>query len=181
MDEIETIKDTIHEDYHLQRENKHWKLNEQPTIRLRAPNRHSIGFSLDSQPQSSPLTFFGDRPPRHVAKMADAILALKYRRKVFWFVIEQKTATKGGYKKQLINGKIFCDWLIALYRQYNYLPSDSVFVSLLVWKPRKKSVDKGTTTHHDKLSKVTRIGKFDHSFELQNYLDISLAEIVQAV
>ena len=180
MNEIETIKNTIHKNYHLQRDCKHWKLNDQPTVKLRAPNPHSIGFSLDNQ-TPSPLAFFSNKPPKYLAKMADAILALKYKRKVYWFVIEQKTATKNDYKKQLINGKLFCDWLIALYKQYNYLPNGPICISLLVWKPRERSINKGATTHYNKPSKTINVGTFDYSFEVQNVLDISLADIIQAV
>ena len=180
MDDIEAIKKTIHPDYHLQRNGKYWKLNEQPTVKLRVPDPHSIGFSLDNQDRP-PLAFLSKSPPRHVAKISDAILVLRYQQKVYWFIIEQKSAYKHGYKEQLINSKYFCDWLTALCKQYQYLVNDPIYISLLVWQPREKLVDKGTTTHRKNISfKASRtIAPFSHSFEVQNKLETFLVDIIK--
>ena len=180
MNGIETIKKTIHLDYHLQRDGKYWKLNEQPTVKLRVPTPHSIGFSMDNQDRP-PLAFLSNKPPRHIAKISDAILVLRYQQKVYWFIIEQKSAFKRGYEEQLINGKYFCDWLTALCKQYKYLVHDSIYISLLVWRPREKLVDKDTTSHHKKMPfKASKtIDPFSHSFEVQNKSEIFLIDIIR--
>lgn len=179
MTEIETIKNTIHQKYHLKRDHRHWVLNEQPTVKLRVPNCHSIGFSLDNQ--NHPLAFFSTEPPKHLRKTPDAILALKYQRKIYWFIVEQKTAHKCSYKDQLINGKYFCDWIIALCKQYGYLHSDSVCIGLLVWQPREKFVCKGTTSHHNNQPEAIQVDTFQHSFEVRDILDFSLNEVLQSL
>lgn len=187
MDEIETIKKTIHKDYHLKRDDKCWKLNEQPTVKIRVPGRHSIGFSLDNEGRP-PLAFFSNSPPKNLTRIPDAILALKYNQKVYWFVIEQKSTHKKGYKDQLINGKYFCEWLTALYRQYKYLPRERdnpVYIGLLVRQPRKKSIRKGTSTHGNGLDKnkfrECEVDTFQHSFEIQNIREIALSYILRAL
>lgn len=79
--------------------------------------------------------------------MCDAILFCLHQNKTYLFVIELKTGHKGDCKKQLINGKLFCNWLIALYIQHKNLNPEVTTVPVLIWKPRQNPPRKGTTTH----------------------------------
>ena len=183
MTEIEHIKKTIRKQCHLQGEGLHWQLNEQPTVKLRAPTCHSIGFSVDNpdNPQYHPLTLFSKSPPSDISKRPDAILVLKWKQTIYWFIVEQKTHRRAGYEKQLINGKYFCDWLIALHRHHGYLNCDSVCVGLLVWQPRPKFVSKGTTSHRGNRPSAIAVDTFSYSFEVKNIPDISLIDVLQAI
>ena len=41
--------------------------------------------------------------------------------------------------KRSINGKLFCDWLIALYIQHRSCDPKEIIVPLLIWTPSEKS------------------------------------------
>ncbi len=175
---IEEIKNTIREKYHLKRDHRNWKLNENPVVTIRAPDRHSIGFSLDNK-KFPPFAFFSDAPPEHLAKMCDAIIALEYQKKLYLFVVEQKTAHKGDSQKQLANGKYFCDWLMSLYCEHGYLTTEPILIGLLIWQPREKSVSKGPSTHRGNQSfRETDLKPFNRCFEVPNTRDIVLIEII---
>ena len=141
---ISLLEQTIHGDYHLPRRCLSWDLEDD--VEIISPNRNSLAFSLDNG-EKPPFGSLSAAPPKHIAKICDCIIALSYQGKCYLFVIEQKTAHKGEYKKQLINGRIFCDWLIALFTAHKHLTSEPVFVSLLIWQPRRNSPRKGTTAH----------------------------------
>lgn len=174
---VATLEKTIHSRYRLTRKDRYWLLNE--GVRLRAPNRHAFGFSLDRQ-DLKPFAFFSDTPPEHVAKMCDAIIALSHEDNLYLFIIEQKTANPDAYKKQLTNGKLFCDWLCALFRKHGYLGAEPTFIGLLVWQPRP-SPSKGTTTHDD--DKVGELDMTDLSvhrgFQAKNQQDIRLKTLIE--
>ena len=141
---IDTLKRVIDSQYHLPRQQRDWCLAN--NVRIRAPNRNAIGFSLDNE-SSRPFGFLGNSPPEHIAKMCDAIIAVIHKKQAYLFVIEQKTSNKGDYKRQIANGKLFCDWLISLCRYHGYIPNESVkYIALLVWQPRT-TPPKGMTTH----------------------------------
>ncbi len=114
--------------------------------------------------------------------MCDGILVLIYKEKPYWFVIEQKTSNPDKYKKQLINGKCFCDWLIALYRSHGYLSDDpAIIISLLVWEGREKNVSKGLTSHRDNPTiEETQVGLFEHSFDVKGSdMPVPILEIIR--
>lgn len=138
------LEQTIHEDYHLPRRRRSWDLEDD--VEIISPNRNSLAFSLDNE-EKPPFGFLSAAPPAHIAKMCDCVIALSYQEKCYLFFIEQKTAHahKEEYKKQLINGRIFLDWLVALFTAHEHLTSEPIFVSLLIWQPRQKSPRKGTT------------------------------------
>ena len=178
---VELLEKTIHGDLLLNRNDEQWILNGCTTVTLRSPTRRSIGFSLDNS-QYRPLNFFGTSPPKDLAKMCDGILVLLHRDNLYWFVVEQKTSNQGDYKKQLINGKCFCDWLIALYRVHGYLFGNPVVIGLLVWKGREKNVSKGLTSHCDNPMAITetQVELFEHSFNVRRP-DVPLLEIIKRV
>ncbi len=171
---VETIKKTISECYYLQREDRNWFLEN--NVRLRVPNKNSLGFSLDNK-QKPPFAFFNDKPPLHVAKMCDAILALSSREKFYLFIIEQKTSNLDQYEKQLANGKYFCDWLFSLYKEHGHYLADPVYIRLLIWQPRPLP-RKGTTSHHSK-DKPKKYSQSDYFLEERNNQDIYLQEIIK--
>ena len=141
---VDTLKRAIHSRYYLPRQQRDWCLAN--NARIRAPDRNTIGFSLDNG-NSPPFAFMGNSPPKHIAKMCDAIIAIFYKKQVYLFVIEQKTSNKNDYKRQIANGKLFCDWLISLCGYHGYIPNDSIkYIALLVWQPRP-TPPKGMTTH----------------------------------
>jgi len=179
---INTIQQAIDESYHLKRDGKRWILEEgNPPTEIRVPSRLSIAFSLDKK-DAEPFAFFSNNPPKDFAKVCDAILFCCSEDRIYLFIIEAKTGYKGDYKKQLINGKLFCDWLIALYTQHkSSLDPSPTIIPLLIWKPRLNSVRKGTTTHHesDDSIKKTQLDQFDGpGFEIKNRNSIVIFELV---
>lgn len=146
---IDLIRKIIHGSYYLEPgKNNSWILKESyREVKIRTPNEHSIAFSLDKK-KDKPFAFFSDTPPADFTKICDAILFCLHGNKIYLFLIEVKTGNEGNYEKQLINGKLFCDWLIALYTQHKSISLKPIIVPLLIWKPRQNSIRKGTTTHH---------------------------------
>ena len=177
---IETIKDTIDSRYHLKRTGRSWMIGESLEIKLTAPNRYSFGFSLDHQ-HHPPLAFFSGEPPTHLAKMCDAIITLKRNNELYLFCIEVKTAHKNSYEKQLANGRIFCDWLIALYKRHDHWKIGSVYIlGVLIWQPREKAVRKGTTSHrHNGSIQEVNSRDFDSAFHIANRAPIHLCDLLR--
>ncbi len=184
---IELFQRSIGNKFHLDREDRNWLLHENNCkIKLKSPDKYSLGFSLDRNSKPSPFPFFTSNPPCDIAKMCDAIIALSYKGKAYIFVIEQKTGNKGEYYKQLTNGKYFCDWLLALLNQHKHYSDTPIFIGLLCWEPRDKSPRKGPTTHgsngstikkeqHTLLSEPTL---FKALYEIQNQEEIYLQELI---
>ena len=168
------LKETIAPRYHLPRENRDWLLDK--GIRLRTPHRNAIGFSLDNA-EEPPLAFFSGSPPPDLAKMCDAILALDDKEVLYLFIVEQKTADAGDYAKQLANGRLFCEWLISLYRQHGYCSRQQriEFIGLLVWEPRP-TPRKGGTAHQPYES--ARSPLFARFFNLRNESLIHLRDLI---
>ena len=112
--------------------------------------------------------------------MCDAIIAQSYEERLYMFVIEQKTGDPDYFKKQVINGKLFCDWLCALYRSHGYMDDNPIFIALLIWEPRL-SQNKGTTTHHSE-NGVEELDMSDlcirYGFQVKNQRNISLEMLI---
>ncbi len=177
---IDTILDTIDPRYHVPRQGRDWIVKSEPKIKVRSPHRHSAAFCLEHG-KSKGLAFFSDNSPRHLAKMYDALIAIRHTDELYLFAIEVKTANKADYNKQLANGKYFWDWLTALFREHGYLNETVRHIGLLIWQPREKSVRKGTTTHAgSKLEKVESGSLFDLKLEARNVDHIQLIEILEA-
>ncbi len=182
---INTIKNTINSAYHLNRNGRGWLLDNDVT--LCAPHRHCFGFSLDNHkkpppPPPPPLAFFNAAPPEDIAKMCDAIVAIWHKQTLYLLIIEQKTAHKGYYRKQLANGKLFCDWLIALYKEHGHWSGKPVFIGMLIWQPRN-SPRKGATSHRGGQGKApfTKSPPFDYFIELENETCIALNALLEQI
>lgn len=171
---LENLQKAIDSQYHLPRDSNDWVLAD--GVKLRVPNRHSLGFSLDNQ-KKPPLAFFSQSPPAHVAKMCDAIVALPHKGSLYFFVVEQKTGNKDDHARQLANGKLFCEWLVALWRHHGYCDAASVhYIGLLVWQPRQ-SPTKGETVHQK--PKPRKLRPFDLYFEEANNPLVRLASYLE--
>lgn len=172
---IDLLERTIHEKYHLQRLSKDWKMKS--GVKLRTPGARSLGFSLDNQ-EHPPFGFLSASPPKDVAKMCDAIVALSFKQNLYVFFVERKTAHLDDYKKQLTNGKLFCDWLIALFKEHASLNGEPIFIGLLVWEPRQ-SPRKGTTSHQLEASiKQKQVLPFHYFFEAKNETHFFLKALI---
>ena len=186
-DFIDTIKRAIAGRYHLRGGERKWILEEgEPPTEIHVPNKAAaIAFSLD-RPDPKPFAFFSCSPPRDFAKMCDAILFCFHENKTYLFLTEVKTGNEGDCDKQLVNGKLFCDWLIALCSQHKSLNPHVIVVPLLVWKPRHNSVHKGTTTHRgnsdgteDGIEKKS-FGEFDGcGFEIRNKPTVQIFKLIK--
>ena len=95
------------------------------------------------------MPFISGNPPEHIGKMCDAIVVLTYKGMSYLFCIEQKSGHKGDYKKQLMNGAIFCNWLMDLFKVHGHFNQRPIYLGLLVFKPRAKAVRKGLTSHRE--------------------------------
>ena len=172
---IDIIEKTIHSGYRLDRQGRDWMLA--GGLRLRAPSRRSFAFSLDKEGKR-PFSFFSGSPPVHIAKMCDAIIAFFYREKLYLLMVEQKTGNPDQYEDQLINGKLFCDWLFSLYRRYGYCSGEPVYIGLLAWQPWPTS-RKGKTG-----LRSTAAGKhelFAGLFEKRNERRIHLGQLADSL
>ncbi len=173
---INTIKNTINSAYHLNKDDRDWLLDN--GVKLRAPHQPCFGFSLDNH-KKPPLAFFNAAPPKHIAKICDAIVAIWHKQTLCLLIIEQKTAHKDHYKKQLANGKLFCDWLIALYKEHGHWSGKPVFIGLLIWEPRN-SPRKGTTAHRGE-APFTKSPSFNYFIELKNETHIALNALLKQI
>ena len=181
---VETVQNAIDVTYQLRRDKRIWLLDDAPqrnqTIKFRAPDKYSMGFSLDNASRP-PLAFFSNRPPAHLAKMCDAIIAMAHKGKTYVIIIEAKTAHKDEYNKQLNNGRFFCCWLEFLCKEYGYLDSDLIYIGMLIWWPRKHAIPKGTTSHNGRLPRRIDAGEFDVCLEVRNQNHIALTDVVYAL
>ena len=179
---IAILEQTIDDELKLKRDNRDWLISD-INIQLRSPHRHSMGFSLDVPgSKQKPLAFFSGDPPRYLAKICDALIAVVDKNKLYLFAIEIKSGNKDDYRKQLANGRHFWGWLIALCKEHGYLlpQAEPLYIAVLIWKPREKQVRKGTTAHRSNsgIKADTKKG-FDARFEIQNHNLIILHELIQ--
>ncbi len=178
---------TIEKTFHLERDGQRWILAERAKkgtqLSIIAPNRYSLGFTLDeanlkSAQNLKPMPFISGNPPEHIGKMCDAIVVLTYKGMSYLFCIEQKSGHKGDYKKQLMNGAIFCNWLMDLFKVHGHFNQRPIYLGLLVFKPRAKAVRKGSTSHReDKPEECGPIGAFDKCYRMVNKNEIRLGEL----
>ncbi|MBF2761101.1 MAG: hypothetical protein ISN28_12720 [Ectothiorhodospiraceae bacterium AqS1] len=140
-DIIKAIEEAIDCRYHLERDARSWLLSEsEKTFEFRVPDNNSIAFSLDNE-EEKPFSFFSKSPPRHWAKICDAFLVCAHENIVYLFKCE----------KQLINSKLFCDWLLALCREHDYPDAEFSIASVLVWEPRESKVTRKITSGRNNL------------------------------
>lgn len=178
---IDTLTSAIRERYHLSRVERHWLLQgSRGPVRLRSPSRRSFGFSLDDS-RSPALAFFSPNPPEGLAKVCDGMLAVLHERKLYLFAIELKSGDRGDARKQLVNGRLFWQWLLELCEQHGYLSraADVRHISLLMWRPRERSPRKGTTTHSGENDWKSRtLDGFNACFEVKNRDGIALMDLL---
>lgn len=176
---------TIEKTFHLKRNKRQWILTERAKkgtqLSIIAPNRYSLGFTLDEANLPSaqnPMPFISGNPPEHIKKMCDAIVALTYKGMSYLFCIEQKSGHKEDYKKQLMNGAIFCNWLMALFKAHNHFNQKPIYIGLLVFTPRAKATRKGLTSHReDEPEACGPIESFDKCYRIVNQNEIRLGEV----
>ena len=181
----ELFKKIIHKDNSLNRENKYWELKNGKSTMLRSPNKNSHGFTLDTCKR---FPFFNPNPPKNITKMCDGIIALSTdERKDYLIIIEKKEneKNKDGYDLQLINGKLFCDWIIALAKAHNvYNPQSLTYIALLICEPRPNDTNKGTSTHNNKANKAKIPNKLKKHFKIFNKIKnetiVQLKDILQS-
>lgn len=184
-DIIKILEQTIDRKLKLKRDNQDWLIPDINTnIQVRSPHRHSMGFSLDvPDSKQRPLAFFSSSPPRFLEKMCDALIAVVDQSKLYLFAIEIKSANKDDYRKQLANGRHFWRRLIALCKEHGYLPlrPEPLYIAVLIWKPRKKQVRKGATTHtkNHGIESATQEG-FTARFEIRNRSSFRLYDLIQS-
>lgn len=140
---IDVLKKCFKQERCLERDNKEWRLTENGvTIKFKAPNRESFGFSLDYEDRFS---FFSGTPPKNITKMCDGIIALTHKTQTYIFLIEQKTNYSNNYKKQIINAWHFCNWLLGLLKEHKHCDDNIKFIGLLY--RNRRNVSKGISTH----------------------------------
>ena len=184
---VDLFQQTIDSQYRLNREGKDWQLNDaqQQTITFRAANQHSLAFSLDvakGSKKTEPLAFFSGQPPSGIAKMCDAMLICQHQQQDYLFLIELKTNHKEDYKKQLMNGKLFCEWLLQLYKEHDHTDKTPVVVGLLIYFPRRSPAKQGTS-HRAPRSDVVDDdkGQFDHMLHIKNNTLIAISKLLSQV
>ena len=179
---IAVLEKTIDQKLHLQQNQQGWLIPDINTnIQVRVLHEHSMGFSLDvTDSKQKPLAFFSSRPPRYLAKICDALIAVFDQSKLYLFAIEIKSERKNNYNKQLANGRHFWGWLIALCKEHGYLPLKPLYIAVLIWQPRKKHVRKGATAH--RINSGIETGEqegFTAWFEIRNRSSFRLDDLIQ--
>ena len=179
---IDTIQQTINGQCRLRRQDRNWIIPAQPPIAIRAPHRHSIAFSLDD-PQNKYLAFFDSKPPRHLAKMCDALAAVWHADQLYLFAIEVKTGNKDDANKQIANGQHFWAWLEALLKEHGYLHAEIRHIDLLIWKPRiddsQQLMKREEALKRAPDKRPLGNGAFSVRFEAQNISHIQLLDLIK--
>ncbi len=147
---------------------------------IQMPNCKSVAFQLDTPACAFP--FLHKSPPKGIAKMCDAIIMASYREKNYIVCVELKTNNKGQYNKQLTNGKLFCDYMLALLKEHEhfdncFFPS---YIALFIWYPRKHP-ERQTTTHDRQYPRCENPSFPDRCIEIQGQQEIRLEEILKDV
>ena len=95
---IAVLEKTIDQKLHLQQNQQGWLIPDINTnIQVRVLHEHSMGFSLDvTDSKQKPLAFFSSRPPRYLAKICDALIAVFDQSKLYLFAIEIKSERKNN-------------------------------------------------------------------------------------
>ena len=172
---IHTVNNAIRGHYGIQRKGGALLLDKNIKVHINA--KQSFGFSLDN-PGHPPFPFFKDNPPKHLAKMCDAIIMFEHDDVLYFTLIEQKTGDAANYDKQLANGKFFCEWLVSLCKEHGYNLYGTVsYFGVLVWEPRPIPL-KGGTTHALPIAYHHRL--FDKFFDIQNETDIDVNQLVSS-
>lgn len=147
-DIVSLFTQSIDKKLHLKRKQKCWQLSENKvTIEFKMPNRKSLGFSLDAGKAKDVFGFFAGDPPTGVAAMCDGIIVLNYKKQTYVVLLEQKTKCKGEYRKQLINGWYFCQWLFSLLKEHKHYSGEIKYIGLLCRV--RQNIIKGESAHSE--------------------------------
>lgn len=190
------LEKILHKSVRLDRTDKLWSVQgSQKDVYFRVTDKRSFGFCLDENNRiksrdtsdgkqvdlsGSPLSFFADSPPSDIAKMCDGILAFTYRGQDYVFCIELKGNCTESYRKQMNNAILFCDWLIALLKQYGYYEKRPCFVGILV-KHRPGNVDKNVKDQNYIIGDKNKNDKFDQLLIVENSEEIFCFDICKAI
>ncbi len=182
---IEVIEKAIGSRYRLERKGREWFLDDTDRrTTIRVPGRNSIAFSLDIE-NEKPFAFFSGNPPEGIAKICDAFIFCVYEGKGYLFIIEMKSAHKEDSEKQLINGRLFCDWLLSLCREHGYLKTEFSVASLLLWEPRERRTDRGLSSgrsspgiEEPSIERKRGTKHFRFRFEIKSRRQIALQEMM---
>ena len=137
----------------------------------------SFGFSLDNE-ANRPFAFLRNSPPKHIAKMCDAIIIFADGDTLYIALIEQKTGDPGEHNKQLANGKFFCEWLVSLCKEHDYYDYKNIeYFGLLVWVPTNVPF-RNETAYQPPEAQSSEL--FDKFFDLANVDQIRLKDLVDA-
>ena len=176
---IDTVKKAIHGRYtnndQIKMRRGAWVIDKD--IRIDTSEYNSFGFSLDNE-TNRPFAFLKNSPPKHIAKMCDAIIIFGDGDTLYIALIEQKTGDSEGNDKQLANGKFFCEWMVSLCKKHDYYDYKSIkYFGLLVWEPTDHPL-RGETTYRPPEAQSSAL--FDKFFDLANVHRIYLKDLVEA-
>ena len=173
---IEHVRAAIHGNYQVQ-----WKRNGYPLERghkVFAPQATAQVLKLDDAKVPEPFRFFSPNPPQGLKRMCDAIVLYWKGDTLYCALIELKTGNPKGSLEQLANGKMFCDWLIALLRYHEYIPTARVtYYGVLMWHP-PGIPEKGTTTPEPLAGEKHKL--FRKFFDIRDRLEISVDDLIDA-
>ena len=107
-------------------------------------------------------------------------MATIYRDKLYVFAIELKSGWTARHRKQLANGRHFWYWLAALCKEHGYLTVETLYIGVLVYKPKNKCVKAPPRTAiNGGIEKVSTHNGFDTSFEIQNRNEFRLENLIK--
>ena len=163
---IDTLRQLIRGSFYLAHKNTYYLIAKK--IRVYPFEPSSLGFSLDKN-KPRPFTVFSDGPPPYLTKICDAIVVYAKGDDLYFVLIEQKTKYENGAEAQLLNGKLFCQWLVELCKKHDYGPKGKVeYYGVLVWEPgtnwqRGTSVrPKPQATPHKEFNKYFSLEHYDY-------------------
>lgn len=93
------------------------------------------------------LKLFGGT--KGIAKMCDALFVVHYKEQDFIIAVEIKSARTSAYKKQLSNGRRFCEWQIKLLKDHEHYSGNPKYLDLLVQQQNPNHPPKNTTQRND--------------------------------
>lgn len=146
---------TINNKFHAKKvyDGKGFELEEKSrntTFSFVMPNQDFFAFKLDHAKQTkSPYWLFSDCSPTGVAKMCDGIVVFRNQGNIYIALIELKGTRKDNADRQLSNGKITCEFLIQLFKEYYPETITPKYGAFILYKPRK-SPDKPNMTYANK-------------------------------
>ena len=175
-DLYQLLEDIIGKNFSLKKEqNKGWLLNENDVeYKFIYPLEKSFAFKIDRKV----FPFFST--PQHIAKMCDAFIILTSDdENDYVFSVEVKSGCDGHFRKQIMNGYYFVDWLVNLLREHGYYKKTPIYLGLLIWKPRKVA-KKGTTGRYIPKLQRKSVGKYKGYWKVPHQSVIRMKDYVSS-